>query len=228
MANTLQAQFENIESTLNNLVEEAKTNINGAVENAQSVFGTTIEDVRVNSRKAALATVGFWAIAFDNAVTLREKVHARVETATEEFNGLFDNAVERGEVVTDEAEKRVAQVREEAAERFNGIESRVKETFGRAEAVTEDIEVVATEAVEKVVEAVAPFADYAEMTAKNIVAKLDELTNEQLQLVLKFETANANRVTVIREVKRRLNGKVEVTQEVVTEEVVTEVVVETA
>ena len=63
-----------------------------------------------------------------------------------------------------------------------------------------------TDAVETVVEIAAPFADYAEMTAKAIVTQLDDLTNEQLELVKKFEAANANRVTVMREVERRLKA----------------------
>lgn len=218
MATTLQNQFETI-------IEDAKTNIHGVMDKANNHFDAVITDTRKVGRKAALASLGVWSIAYDNVRSFTENFETIVEDAGDKAISLFTEAVERGTAMENQASARAEKIRAEANERFGDIESRIKETLGRAETiVAEEVEVVETvaadveeEAVdvvetvvadaEAVVETVTlPFDDYADLTAKVIVERLSDMSHEQLAAVQQYEAANANRVTIIREVERLLAG----------------------
>jgi hypothetical protein len=53
---------------------------------------------------------------------------------------------------------------------------------------------------------VLPLVDYTELTAKEIVTMLDKLTIAELVEIKRFEEAHENRVTVLREVNRRIES----------------------
>jgi poly(hydroxyalkanoate) granule-associated protein len=53
---------------------------------------------------------------------------------------------------------------------------------------------------------VLPLVDYTELTAKEIVTMLDKLTVAELVEIKRFEEAHENRVTVLREVNRRIES----------------------
>ena len=211
MATTLQNRFESL--------------VNDAVETANSNFGSVIEDVRTTARKAVLANVGLFALAYDHAKSLTSNFDTIVEDAGDRAATLFEEAIERGVKIEGVALDRAEQLRSEANERFGGIESRIKETLGRTnvtvmeevpvvetvvEAVTDaavDIKEDVAEAVEEVAKATAlPFEGYGDLTAKDVIGQMEEMTSEQLAAIKAYESENANRVTVIREIDRRLAG----------------------
>ncbi|MGB1250043.1 MAG: hypothetical protein ACPG8W_05375 [Candidatus Promineifilaceae bacterium] len=207
MATTLQNKFETI--------------VNDAVETANANFGPAIEDARTTARKAMLANLGLFALAYDNVKSLTKNFDSFVDDAGERAASLFEEAVERGEKVEGVALDRTEQIRSEAKEHFDSIELRIKETLGRSETVvmeevpvTENVVEMAVEAKEAVVEVVeevievvaAPFEGYANLTARDVLGQLEEMTSEQLAAVKAYEEANANRVTIIRDIDRRLAG----------------------
>ena len=207
MATTLQNRFETL--------------VNDAVDAANNNFGSVIEDVRTTARKAVLANIGLFALAYDHAKALTSNLDTIVEDAGDRAATLFEEAVERGEKIEGVALDRAEQLRSEANERFGGIESRLKETLGRTKTtVTEEVPVVETvieaativkeevvDAVEEVAEMMAlPFAGYGDLTAKDVIGQMEEMTSEQSAAINAYESENANRVTVIREIDRRLAG----------------------
>lgn len=192
-----------------NLVEE-KTN------NAL----TKIQDI---SRKSVTAYIGMWRMIYDGAKsTVDRSMH------------LFDNAVERGEDVEQEAINNTKEITNQAEERANKMQNRITRSFRRSKDEMDsqiesalnrlDIpsraniaelnakldvldkklnELMALQA-EAVVEL--PMPRYDKLTAKEIVSKLAPLTIEELAAVKQYEMAQENRVTVLREVDRRLEA----------------------
>jgi poly(hydroxyalkanoate) granule-associated protein len=55
-------------------------------------------------------------------------------------------------------------------------------------------------------EVTAPFADYNELRAEDVIERLEELTVEQLRHVKAYESTHAKRVTVLREADRRIEA----------------------
>jgi len=52
-----------------------------------------------------------------------------------------------------------------------------------------------------------PIEDYAQLTAAEVVARLSQLNAKELRLLREYETAHANRVTVLRAIDARLAAK---------------------
>lgn len=205
MAATANGQLIEVE----NMVEE-KTN------NAL----TKIQDV---SRKSVSAYVGMWRMIFDGA-----------KNTVDRSMRLFDDAAERGEDVEQKAVDNAQEITNQAEDRANKIQDRVTRTFRRSkdemdsqieaalnrldipthssivelnaklDALNKKLDEMIVVQAEPVVEQ--PMPRYDKLTAKEIVSKLAPLTIEELAAVKQYEMAQENRVTVLREVDRRLEA----------------------
>lgn len=179
--------------------------INNTINKVQSQTEETRKDVRQATQKALYLQLGVAGLAYD-----------AVKNAIENSQDFFSRAIDRGEKVENNARKEFNKAYNRAEDRINTMQTRAKSMVRRAEyEVEENIEVVsekvdaagaAAKAVSKtrVPELKAPFANYDEMTAKEIVAKIDGMANEELRQVKLYEAANQNRVTVMREVDRQM------------------------
>lgn len=200
---------------------------------AQEKVGDNIKQARQMSRKAVLAYVGLVGLAIDEARELMERGKKLVEEAEERGEKLEKQAVRQVKDVRKQAEKRletvekrlekvqkraVKRVEKSEAKAEKELESqveRVLERLGipsreRIVRLSEEIEALSKKIDEQIVaqapKMAEPFEGYDELTAKEIVARLEELAPEQLTYVKEYEVAHENRVTILREVDRRLEA----------------------
>ncbi|MDX1664793.1 MAG: phasin family protein [Candidatus Promineifilaceae bacterium] len=234
-------------------------------EEEQDVLQTLrqpLQRVQKLGRNAALAYVGLWGIAYDEAQEMVDRSRR-----------LLDRAESRGEDLTHKAEVRARQtidrVREQVEEEVEIVQDQIEAGLDEAGVPTEqdimalsvkidalarqidrlairereaDLQVeaqlgVVTERVDRIVAArlreleaqiealneklaavateqqraprqtaTAPFIDYDELTAREINERLGALTMAELAAVRRYEAANEKRVTVLREVDRRLEA----------------------
>lgn len=205
MANIAQRQMIEVE----NMVEE-KTNF----------ALTQIQDV---SRKSAFAYLGMWRMIYDGAMNSLDRTKR-----------LFDEAVERGEGVEQKAMDNLKEMTGQVEEGANKMQDRLTRNFRRSkdeldsqiEAALNRLDVPSRSNIaelnakldaldKKLNEMIAmqaepvieqPMPRYDKLTAKEIVSKLDALTIEDLVAVRQYEMAQENRVTILREVDRRLKA----------------------
>ena len=156
------------------------------------------------------------------AATLRT-----VKNARHDVEKQVEKQVKMAEKEMGKVQKRlVKQVRRSEAQAENSIDAQVERVLERMgipsrerivklsaeiEALSRKIdqEVVYATPVQTTVETVAPLPAYASMTAREIVALLDAMTPLQMAEVKAYEMAHDNRVTVTREIDRRLEVLVE-------------------
>ncbi len=166
------------------------------------------------------------------AATLRQ-----VKNVRKDVEKQVEKRVKMAEKEVGKVQKRfVKQVRRSEAKAENSIDAQVERVLERMgipsrerivklsaeiEALSQKIDqevvqVTAVEAtavqatvVQPAVEVVAPLPAYDSMTAREIIALLDEMTPAQMAEVRVYEMAHDNRVTVTREIDRRLEVPVE-------------------
>lgn len=179
----------------------AKVNI----EELQNSAKEAQNEAREATQKAIRLQLGVVGLAYDALVNVIEN--------SQEF---LTKAVERGERIEASALHEIEKYRNRAEEQVDTLQTRVKGMVKRGEKAAEETVEIATDiaiATEEKAEAVleeavpeleAPFAGYDSMTAKEIVAKLNGMTNAELLDVKIYEVANQNRVTVVREVNSKM------------------------
>lgn len=165
------------------------------------------------------------------AATLRQ-----VKNVRKDVEKQVEKRVKMAEKEVGKVQKRfVKQVRRSEAKAENSIDAQVERVLERMgipsrerivklsaeiEALSQKIDqevvqVVEVTAVPAVVAETAPLPAYDSMTAREIVALMDEMTPAQMAEVRVYEMAHDNRVTVTREIDRRLEVPVEETEVVI-------------
>ncbi len=166
---------------------------------------------------AARAYAGFWGLAYDEAQEMFRRSRK-----------VFERAEDRGEVVEGETRERVREVVEKVQRRAEEAEVELQE---RVEDVREQVSLATHEEVaaltakvdalrrqvelllgkiDEVIRATQeepaplPLPDYDELTAKEVAARLDNLTIPDLFVLRDYEQGKEKRVTVLREIDARI------------------------
>lgn len=142
----------------------------------------------------------------DELVTESRK---RFEAAENDLETQVKKVVDRIKVPTQDELKGLTKNLEEVEGRIEGfVRNALKMEPKKVTDVVADVQTKAETVVEATVEAIAqlPFADYAELTAKEINQRMGDMTLSEMRKVLDYESAHENRVTVIREINRRLEA----------------------
>jgi translation elongation factor EF-Ts len=179
------------------------TAMNVDLRQAQEKVEDSMKQAQDFGRKAVLATVGMYGLAFDKAeefwkagMQLVDKAEKRGEEVEQQWVKQFDKIQENPDVkkVVVYVEDQVDVVSKNAKSVVAEVEKFLAQFQPKAEEVAKDVAIK----IEAVVEAVLP--GYDEMSAKDIVAKLGEMPKEKLIEVREYEVKNKNRVTVLREI----------------------------
>ncbi len=189
--------------------------------------GNAINQVQDVTRKSYYAYLGMWRMIYDGAIETVTYSRRMVDKAIERGEGVERMAIE-------EVQDTVTEMKTEVEARANKIQKRLKKGLRRSERGLEDqietvlerLEVPTQNTLVELNERIEmlnkkidnmilaqnqvvieqPMPRYDTLTAKDIVKRLDELTLEELVNVKQYEMAHENRVTVLREVDRRLDA----------------------
>ena len=192
-----------------------KTAMTVDLRNVQETVEDSVKDAKDFGRKAVLATIGMWGLAYDKAHEMWkyggevvDKAEKRGEEIEMGWNKQFNELQQKPEVkkVVDYGKDSVDVVSKNAKSVVVEVEKFLGQFQGKAEEVAKDVTIT----IESAMEAVMP--GYDEMSAKDIVGKLPAMPKEVLVEVREYEVKNKNRVTVLREIDAML---VEVTDETV-------------
>ncbi len=198
-----------------------ETTIN--VENLEEKTNSAFNQIQDVSRKSMLASLGIGRMIYDGAMN-----------AVDRSKCLFNEAVERGQDVEQTAMNNFKEVSGQVEENANQMQTRISRNFRRSrneidsqieaalnrldvpsrssivelntklDALDKKLNQMMTAQTEPVIEQ--PMPRYDKLTAKEIVSKLAPLTIEELVAIKQYEMAQDNRVTVLREVDRRLEA----------------------
>ena len=180
-----------------------KMPMNVDLRNVQEKVEDSMKGAQNMSRKVALATIGFWGLAYDwtqdlwkVSNELVDKAEKRGEEIEHDWNQQFNKLQEKPEVkkVVDYVEDQVDGVSKNAKSVVVEVEKFLAQFQPKAEEIAKEVAVK----IEEVVEAV--FPGYDELSAKDIVAQLDVMPKEKLIEIREYEVKNKNRVTVLREI----------------------------
>lgn len=180
-----------------------KSPVNVDLRNVQETVEDSMKSAQDVGRKAILATVGMWGLAYDKAnslwgasMELVDKAEKRGEELEMSFNKRFEKLQEKPEVkrVVDVVEDSVDTVSKNTKSVVSEVEKFLAQFQPKAEEAVKDVAIK----VENVLDEVLP--GYDELAAKDIVAKLPGMPEEALLKVREYEVKNKNRVTVLREI----------------------------
>jgi hypothetical protein len=178
---------------------------NITIEEIQTTAKEVQSEAMQTTQKAVRLQLGVIGLTYDAIVNIFEN-----------SGDFFNRAIERGERIEASAKHEFEKYYNRAEEQVDTVQTRVKGIVKRAEkAVEENVEIATDIAIatqEKVEAAVtemvpeleAPIANYDSMTAKEVIAQLDGMSNEQLESVKIYEVANQNRVTIVRDINSKL------------------------
>lgn len=133
----------------------------------------------------------------------------RFETAETDLEAQVKKVVDRLKVPSQDELKGLTKNLEDVEGRIEGfVRNVLKMEPKKVSDVVGEVETKVAATVEATAEAIAqlPFADYAELTAKEINQRMGDMTLSEMRKVLDYESAHENRVTVIREINRRLEA----------------------
>jgi chemotaxis regulatin CheY-phosphate phosphatase CheZ len=185
------------------------TAMNVDLREVQEKVEDSVKQAQDFGRKAVLATVGMWGLAYDKAeelwkagVNLVDKAEKRGEEVEQEWVKQFDKMQENPEVkkVVVYVEDHVDVVSKNA----KGVVAEVEKFLGQFQPKVEEAAKDVVIKVESAIDAVVP--GYDELSAKDVVAKLGELPKVKLVEIREYEIKNKNRVTVIREIDAMLEA----------------------
>lgn len=190
-----------------NLVEE-KTN-------------STLTQIQNIGRKSVFASLGIGSMIYDGAVNTMDRSKRLFNEAVERGEGVEQTAMDNAKEISSQVEERANKMQERINRSYRrseqGLESQIEAALERLgvpnrstiaelnanlEALSKKIDETIAMQAEVVIEQ--PMPRYDKLTAKEIVSKLDALTIEELVDLKQYEMAQENRVTVLREVDRRL------------------------
>ena len=181
-----------------------KTAMNIDLRNVQETMEDGVRDAQDFGRKTVLATIGFWGLAYDKAMDMWkfgnewvDKAEKRGEEIEHEWTKEFNKLQKNPEVkkVVGYVEDQVDGVSKNAKSVVTEVEKFLAQfNPSKVEEVAKDVAIKVEAALESV------FPGYDELPAKEISVKLPSFSREQLVEIRVHETANKNRVTVLREI----------------------------
>jgi polyhydroxyalkanoate synthesis regulator phasin len=140
--------------------------------------------------------------------TLVDLLARSVTLPSERIRETLDDAVRRGRMTRDDAddlvERLVASGRAQSEELLGRLE-RLPGVGDRARAAVQRVERVRRAAVLRGAEAF-PIADYDDLTAAQVMARLAALQEPELRAVREHEKRNANRKSVLGAIEHRLRA----------------------
>jgi poly(hydroxyalkanoate) granule-associated protein len=201
-------------------VERQITDVENIVEEKTNSALSQIQEV---SRKSVYASLGMWRMIYDSALNTVDRSKRFFDEAVERGEDVEKKTMENAKEMTSQVEERASEVQERISRNFrrseSELESQVESALNRLnvptrsniaelnaklEALSKKIDEIMVVQAEVVVEQ--PMPRYDNLTAKEIVNKLAPLTIEELVAVKQYEMAQENRVTVLREIDRRLEA----------------------
>jgi hypothetical protein len=180
-----------------------KTAMNVDLRDMQEKVEDGVQSAKNMGRKAVLASVGVWGLAYDKAqdfwgagMGLVDKAEKRGEVLEQDFGARFNKMQEQPQVkkVVDVVDTGYDTVSKNAKSVVAEVEKFLAQFQPKAEEAMKDVAIE----VEKAMEAVIP--GYDEMAAKDIVVKLPGMPKEKLVEIREYEVKGKNRVTVLREI----------------------------
>jgi len=207
------------------------------LRNAQENVEDNVKRIQKTGRKVALAYAGLFGMAYDEASAIVERGRKMVSEAEDRGQKMeaatlrqVKNArrgvaqqVKSAEKEVEKVQKRFTQrVRRSESKAENEIDTQVERVLERLGIPSRDrivklsaeIEALSRKIDQEVVQVQAkstpaPLPAYESMTAREIVALLDDMSADQLAAVKAYEIAHDNRITITREVDRRMEARKE-------------------
>lgn len=187
----------------------------------QEQYGDMMKRVSRIGHKAALAYAGLCAMAYDGARSMAKQGQESWSNAIDRGATMESQASQKLKRLRQELRQRVAKSEEGARKMEKKLEEQAtqfvedldfpgKDRIQRLQRRTQDVAVVVEETLQAGAKAVTetmdlPIAGYGTFTVKQLKPLLDELDPEQLQAIHAYESAQENRVTILRQIERRLS-----------------------
>jgi len=205
------------------------------LRNAQEMVEDNMKLVQKTGRKVALTYAGLFGMAYDGVKSIFErgrKMVSEAESRGEEMEAAtlrqmketqrdVKRRVKKVENEVEKAQKRLLkQMRRSETQAENEMDTQMERVLDRLGIPSRDriaklsaeIEALSLKidqhavAPAPVIEMCAPLDGYDTMTAREIIALMDEMNPTQLAEIAAYETAHDNRVTITREVERRMEA----------------------
>ncbi len=204
------------------------------LDNTKKMTETAYTDVKNGGHKVVLVGLGTMGMAQDTLQDLYKRTSSWYEKSYErgaeiekrfrhDADELWTEGRKRFETVEGDLETQVKKVVDRlkvpTQDELKGLTQNLDDIEGRIEGfvrnilkmepkkVTDIAEAVETK-VQETVEAIVqlPFDGYSELTAKEINQRMGDMTLSEMRKVLDYEAAHENRVTIVREINRRLEA----------------------
>lgn len=205
---------------------EVKLNIrNIDLRNTQEKVEDNVKQLRKVGRKAVLAYAGLWGLAYDEAKAILERGKKLVDEAEHRGEEFEETAASEAQKARKEAEERVKKLQKRLEKRIRRTESKTEKQLERqVQDVLDRLGIPSRERIEKLnreIDALTkkidqqlakpavelPIANYEVLNVKEVVSQLDNLSPAELATIKEYEIAHENRVTVLREIDRRLEAE---------------------
>lgn len=205
------------------------------LRNAQEMIEDNMKLMQKTGRKVALTYAGLFGMAYDGVKSIvaqgrkivseaesrGEKMEAATLRQMKETQRGVEKRMKKVEKEVEKAQKRlIKQVHRSETQAENEMDTQMERVLDRLGIPSRDriaklsaeIEALSLKidqhavAPAPVVEMTVPLAEYNTMTAREIIALMDEMNPAQLAEIAAYEAAHDNRVTIIREVERRMEA----------------------
>ena len=194
---------------------DVKMDVN--LRNVQEQVTDSAQQVQSMGNKTLLTYIGFWGLGYDFAMDaiemgkdLLDRAELRGEDIVRDLNGQLENytsqATDEVKKVADRVNSQVEGVSGKITDNTKSMESELEKILSRVGFSRSEVTATVIEVKEELGALVEPFSNYDEMTAKEIVDKLDGLDEEALKTVRAYEAGTKKRVTVLRETDIRLDA----------------------
>lgn len=193
------------------------------VENLEEKTNNALDQIQDMGRKSMFASLGMWRMVYDSAMNAVDRSKCFLNSAVEKGEGVEQMAMDNVNEFTNQVQERANQMQGRMTRSFrrskDEMDSQIESALNRLDVPTRSSIVelnTKLDALDKKLNELMvmqsedvteqPMPRYDNLTAKEIVGKLDRLTIEELVAVKQYEMVHENRVTVLREVDRRLNA----------------------
>jgi methyl-accepting chemotaxis protein len=194
---------------------DVKMDVN--LRNVQEQVTDSAQQVQSMGNKTLLTYIGFWGLGYDFArdaveigKDLIDRAELRGEDMVRELNAQLENytnqATDEVKKVADRVNSQVEGVSGKITDNTKSMENELEKILSRVGLSRSEVTATVIEVQEEIEGLIEPFSDYNEMTAKEIVDKLDGLDEEALKTVRAYEAGTKKRVTVLRETDLRLDA----------------------
>lgn len=209
---------------LEDIRKQAEARLHDVQGTIKKLSEETAHDVRENSHKAMLVSLG-------SAATTQDVLADLIKWTTD----FYERSLKRGQELEDRALKEVRHYWQEGRKRVEAVEDEVEHrvktaverldlpTQAKVENLTAQIDQIESKVGEQIDQLGAkvgeqltdlhdtimqnlPIANYGKLNVKEIVNKLADLTVSELHAIRDFETSGSKRATVLRELNRRIEA----------------------